>query len=311
MHQVFIAPWSEFPAFYGWIVLMGFLVTLSCGIVGNFLVLRRMALVGDAISHGVLPGIVLAFLFLGTRDSWAMVIGAMVAGVATTLLIEVIHTHSRVKQDAAIGITFSTLFAIGVILVSLYASKVDLDQDCVLYGEVSQVASYPPAVVFGVAVAPQPIFVMGLVTVITVVLVGLFYKQLLVSSFDAGLARSLGINPRVVHYALMALVSVIVVSAFESVGAILVVAMLILPAATAYLVTDRLPVMLALTAAHAALSSFFGLHLGIALDSSLAGAMVVVGFVLFCAAWAASSVRKVAGRRSALSEVSGEPMAGT
>lgn len=306
MHSIFIEPWRELPAFYGWIVLMGFLVTLSCGIIGNFLVLRKMSLVGDAISHSVLPGIVLAFLFLGTRDSWAMLVGAMAAGVATTLLIEVIHTRSRIKQDAAIGITFSTLFAIGIILVSLYASRVDLDQDCVLYGEVSLVGNFPMTKVFGVPIAPQPIFVMGLVTMATLVLIGLFYKQLLVSSFDAGLARSLGINPKFVHYALMALLSVIVVSAFESVGAILVVAMLILPASTAYLLTDRLPVMLTLTVFHAALSSFFGLHLGIALNCSVAGAMVVVGFFLFCLAWAAGGIRKLLARKAALDEVAGE-----
>src|SRR3989344_1061753 len=133
---VFVQPWTENAGTYGWILIMGFLVTAACGLVGNYLILRRMALVGDAISHSVLPGLAVAFLFSGSRGSLPMFIGALAAGVLTTILIELIHRQSRVKQDAAIGITFSTLFAIGVILICLFADKVDLDQECVLYGEI-------------------------------------------------------------------------------------------------------------------------------------------------------------------------------
>ena len=123
---------------------MGFLVTAACGLIGNYLILRRMALVGDAISHSILPGIAIAFLLAKSRSSLAMFAGALVAGIVTTLLIETIHRRSRVKQDAAIGIVFSTLFAIGVILISLFASQVDLDQDCVLYGDISFVWTASP-----------------------------------------------------------------------------------------------------------------------------------------------------------------------
>jgi manganese/zinc/iron transport system permease protein len=284
-HQVIVQPWAENAGTYGWILLMGFLVTAACGLVGNYLILRRMALVGDAISHSVLPGLAVAFLFSGSRGSLAMFLGALAAGIITTILIELIHRKSRVKQDAAIGITFSTLFAIGVILICLFADKVDLDQECVLYGEIGFVPFQPAVEWFGHEIAPEPVFRMAAVTLVVLAVIALFYKELLVTSFDPALAVSMGINTTAVHYGLMCLLSVVVVSAFESVGAILVIAMLIIPGATAYLLTDRFPVMLSLTVLHAALSSVLGLHLGIWLDCSIAGAMVVAGFVLFCLAW--------------------------
>jgi manganese/zinc/iron transport system permease protein len=282
---VFIAPWTENLPMFGWIVLMGFLVTLACGLIGNFLILRRMALVGDAISHSVLPGIAVAFLIAKNRHSLAMFIGALAAGVATTMLIEMIHRRSRVKQDAAIGIVFSTLFAVGVILISVFASQIDLDADCVLYGEISFVAIEPRVVLGGVEIAPESVFVMALVTLGVGGLTFLFYKELLVSSFDSGLAASLGINPAMMHYSLMCALSVVVVSAFQSVGAILVIAMLILPGATAFLLAQRLPAMLCLSVVHSALSALLGMHLAIWLDCAMAGAMVVAGAGLFVLAW--------------------------
>jgi manganese/zinc/iron transport system permease protein len=247
-----------------------------------------MALVGDAISHSVLPGLAVAFLVSQSRSTWAMFAGALAAGVVTTVLIELIHQRSRIKQDAAIGITFTGLFAIGVILISLFASKVDLDQDCVLYGEIGFVPLEPFVSVAGSAVGPPSVLRMAVVAMLTVVLIAVFYKELLVSSFDPGLAFSLGIHATVMHYALMAWLSVVVVSAFEAVGAILVVAMLILPGATAALLTNRLPIRLLLTVGHAALSAILGVHLAVWLVCSVAGAMVVMATVLFGLAWVLS-----------------------
>lgn len=284
-HRVFVSPWTESFGSYVWIVLMGFLVTTACGLVGNYLILRRMALVGDAISHSVLPGLAVAFLMAGSRSSLAMFVGALAAGVVTTVIIEVIHKNSRVKQDAAIGIAFSSLFAVGVILISVYASKVDLDQECVLYGEIGFVPLETFVRVGGWTLGPGSVVRMAAVALLTTLLITFFYKELLVSSFDPGLAFSLGINATVMHYSLMAWLSVVVVSAFESVGAILVIAMLILPGATASLLSNRLPVIMALTVAHAALSSLLGLHLSIWLDCSVAGAMVVMASFLFIVAW--------------------------
>ena len=286
VQRVLVSPWTTDLASYGWIALMGFFVTTACGLVGNYLILRRMALVGDAISHSVLPGLVVAYLLAGTRHSTVMFAGALVAGLLTTVLIEVIHKKSRVKQDAAIGITFSSLFAIGVILISHFASKVDLDQECVLYGEIGNIPLDGPYVQLGSLVLGPPTMVrMAVVTLVVVLLIAVFYKELLVSSFDPGLAFSLGINATVVHYSLMSMLSVVVVSAFESVGAILVIAMLILPGATASLLSHRLPVIFLLTVLHAALSSVLGVHLALWLECSIAGAMVVMAAVLFVLAW--------------------------
>lgn len=283
--RVFADPWTAAFSSTIWIALMGFFVAAACGLVGNYLILRRMALVGDAISHSVLPGIAIAFLVSKSRGSGAMFAGALAAGIFTTLLIELIHKKSRIKHDSAIGIAFTSLFAIGVILISLFASQVDLDQECVLYGEILWVPFERMVTAGGVTLGPEPVVRMGGVAIATVLLIVLFYKELLVSSFDPGLASSLGINAGVMHYALMCWLSVAVVSAFESVGAILVIAMLILPGATASLLSHRLPVMMLLTVAHAALSTVLGIHMGFWLNSSMAGAMVVMGSVLFVLAW--------------------------
>lgn len=289
-YRVMIAPWTQELSSFGWIALMGFFVTAACGLVGNYLILRRMALVGDAISHSVLPGLVLGFLVANSRGSAAMFTGALIAGVVTTILIEVIHKKSRVKQDSAIGITFSSLFAIGVILISLYADKVDLDQECVLYGEIAYIAVGSPLDWGGLSLGPPAVVRMGVILVLTGLLILVFYKELLVSSFDPGLAFSLGINPHGVHYSLMAWLSIVVVSAFESVGAILVIAMLILPGATASLLSTRLPRIHLLSLAHAAVSSVLGIHLAVWLECSIAAAMVVMGAVLFVLAWTFSPI---------------------
>lgn len=307
-HEVLVAPWTENLQMFGWIALMGFLVTMACGLIGNYLILRRMALVGDAISHSVLPGIAVAFLVAQSRDRLVMFVGALAAGLATTLLIETIHRRTRVKQDAAIGIVFSTLFAIGVILITLFASQIDLDADCVLYGEISFVALEPHVHLFGFSLGPEPVFFMALVAVFVVVLILLFYKELLVSSFDPGLAASIGVRPGVMHYCLMAALSIVVVSAFQSVGAILVVAMLILPGATAYLLTHRLSRMLVLSVVHSAVSAVVGMHLAIWLNCSMAAAMVVAGTGIFALAWVFSPSQGLIWRRIREAHTPSEPV---
>ena len=308
--RVMVEPWTENLPTTFWIVLMGFLITAACGMIGNYLILRRMALVGDAISHSVLPGLAIAFLLAHSLNTVPMFIGALGAGIVTTVLIELIHKKSRVKQDSAIGITFSTLFAIGVILISFgQMEEVHLDAECVLYGEIALVPlDLPVQTQLGpgalsvvekipllnsemflngnvLTIAPPSVIRMAVVTGITLLLILVFYKELLVTSFDSGLSSSLGINATMVHYALMAMLSVIIVSAFEAVGAILVIAMLILPGATASLLAHRLPPMFGITVLHAALSAVGGVHLATWLNCSPAGAMVVAGSVLFALAW--------------------------
>lgn len=296
LQRVLVQPWTEYLSLYGWIALMGFLSAAACGLVGNYLILRRMALIGDAVSHSILPGLVIAYLLSGTRGSAAMFAGALGAGVATTVIIESIHRRTRVKQDAAIGIAFSFLFAIGVILMSVYARQVDLDADCVLYGEISFVPLEPMVTWAGVTLGPESVVRMGVVLLVIALLVLAFYKELLVTSFDAGLAKSLGINPTVFHYGLMAVLSIVVVSAFEAVGAILVIAMLILPGATGSLLTHRLTRLHVLAVMHAAASAWLGVTLGVWLECSIAGAMVVAGSALFVLAWVFSPSQGLIGR---------------
>lgn len=313
-HRVILAPWAQDAALNGWILVMGFLVITACGLAGTYLVLRRLALMGDAISHSVLPGLAGAFLLAsvlgggagqGARSPGLMFLGALAAGLVTTVLVEFIHRRSRIKQDAAIGITFSTLFALGVVLITAFADHVDLDPDCVLYGEIGFVAFADFVRVAGRELAPEPVALMAAVALLTTLFVLLFYKELLLTSFDPGLATSAGIPAGVVHYALMGWLGVVVVSAFEAVGAILVIAMLILPGATGLLLTRRLPAILLLVPAQAALSALLGLHLALWLDCSTAAAMVVAGCGLFLLAWLAgpeSGWRRWRARRRAARE---------
>lgn len=269
---------------------MGFLVNAACGLVGNFLILRRMALVGDAISHSLLPGIAVVFLISNSRSTGLMVTGALAAGLASVWLIEFIHKKTRVKQDAALGVTFTTFFAIGVILISVFADQVDLDLECVLYGEIGWIGFEDSWLVMGTEV-PIPLLQMGVTFLVVLALVIVFYKELLVTSFDSGLATSLGIPASWIHYGLMMMLSLVIVFSFESVGAILVIAMLIMPGATGALLSDRLPHILTLSVIFGGFYSLAGIHLAEWLNCSQAGAMVVSGFGLFCLIWIASPRR--------------------
>ena len=285
---VFVQPWAEYASNSLWIVLMGFLVSGTCGLVGCFVVLRRMALVGDAISHSLLPGITLAFLLTHSRDTLPMMIGAIAAGVLTVALIEAIRYTSRIKTDAAIGIVFSSLFAVGVIMISVFADKVDLDAECVLYGELGFIPLQEVAYFGDLAIGPEPVVRMAVTAVIAIILLIAFYKEMLVTSFDAGLAASLGISPARYQYGLTLFLSIVIVSSFESVGVVLVIAMIIFPGATALLLTDRLSNALWISTAFTALYAVFGFHLATWLNASIAGGMTVIAGVLFGIVWMAS-----------------------
>jgi len=267
-----------------WIIVTGALAAASCGLLGSFLVLRKMSLIGDAISHAVLPGIALAFLLSGSRSAAPMIIGASAFGLLTAVLIETLNRRWRVQEDASIGIVFTALFAFGVVLISLFAGHIDLDQECVLYGEIA----YTPFDMLSwgeISLGPRPVWLLGIVFLIDLFFILLFYKELLISSFDPELAVSIGINATVMHYALMAAVSMTTVAAFESIGAILVVAMLIVPGATAYLLTDNLKTMLWLSVLVGIISSIAGYFVAVMWDSSIAAVMTVVSGLLFLVAF--------------------------
>ncbi|WP_248928208.1 metal ABC transporter permease [Paenibacillus hamazuiensis] len=256
------------------VILTGVLVASACGVVGCFLVLRKMAMIGDAISHSVLPGIVIAFLVSGSRESVAMMLGAAVIGLLTVFLIQLFH-QSGVQSDASIGVVFTALFAIGITMVSLYTRNIDLDLDCVLYGEIAYVP-WNTIEWFGTDIGPKAVWLVGFAFALNVLVIGLFYKQFKVCSFDPGLAAAVGIPVALFHYLLMGLVSVTTVASFESVGAILVVGMLVVPPLTAYLLTEKLSRMIVYSVLIGSASAVAGYYLAMLLDASIAASMITV-----------------------------------
>lgn len=261
-----------------WVILIGSLVAGSCGLIGSLMVLRKLSMVGDAISHAVLPGIVIAFLFSNSMSTPVMVLGAAVFGLLATIFIQGME-HLGIQTEAAIGISFTALFAMGVVLLSLFADSVHLDLQHVLYGEIAYEPYY--LITLGGITLPKAVWVMGSVFLITLFLIFLFYKELKITSFDPLLASSLGIPVLFFHYLAMGLVSLNTVAAFESVGAILVVAMLIVPGAIAYLWTNRFHRMLVLSVFFGVLSAVSGYWLAALFDVSIAGMMSVSAALLF------------------------------
>ncbi len=297
-HAVFVEAWTEGFSISLWIVAMGFFTTAACGLVGNYLLLRRMALIGDAISHSILFGLVVVFLLFRHVSTPIMFAGAVGAGLLTVGIIEFIHRQSRVKADAAICIAFTVLFAAGVVLLSVaeVGGPVHIDAECVLYGEIAFVPLEPAAVVGGLSLGPVPVVRMAMVFCVLLLLITLFYKELLVTSFDSGLAVSIGLGFGVWHYGLMSALSVVIVSAFEAVGAILPIAMLVVPPMFAAQLSERLPTRLLLTTIHALLAALIGYHLSVWLECSAAGAMVVASALLFVGAWIGTALWHPIGR---------------
>ena len=275
------------------VILTGILAAGSCALIGSFLVLRKNAMLGDAISHAVLPGLVIAFLITSSRNVVPMLLGAAVMGLFTAYLTETLGRTKRLYTDAALGVVFTTLFAIGVILVAVFANSVDLDQDCVLYGEIAY-TPWNTLVIGGMDLGPRPLWILGGALIADLLFIVFFFRQLVICSFDPEMAKAVGINERLWHYLLMTMVSLTVVAAFESVGAILVVAMLIVPGATAYLLTSNLKLMLVLSVLVGIIAAVGGFYGAAALDASIAGMMsVVAGLVFAVAMIAKAAVRHI------------------
>jgi manganese/zinc/iron transport system permease protein len=282
-------------AFDTWIVIVGALCAVACALPGCFLVLRRMSMMGDAISHAVLPGLALGFLISGSRSSVSMFIGAAVVGVLTAVFTQWVSRFGRVDRGAAMGIVFTTLFALGLLLIVRAADHVDLDPGCVLYGAV-ELTPLDVVYTFGVGdlliEVPRAAVVLSVVVLVNAALIGLLYKEFNLSSFDPSLATTVGINASLMHYLLMAMVAVTTVAAFEAVGSIIVIAMLIVPPATAYLLTDRLGVMLIISAVLGMFSAAFG-HIGAILlppvlgfeSTNTSGMIACAAGILFLASW--------------------------
>jgi manganese/zinc/iron transport system permease protein len=261
-----------------WILLTAIATNSACALVGCFLVLRRMSLMGDALSHAVLPGLAIAFIFSGSYSIGPLLFGAIAAGLLTTFLTQTLHQYAGVPSDASMGVVFTSLFALGVILIKTGVQGVHFDT-CVYQGalEFAWILTWN---VFGYEV-PRAFIVTAGVFLINAAVITLLWKELKVSSFDPALATTMGFSAGVLHYLLMAMVAVTAVASFEAVGSILVVAMLIIPAATAHLLSDRLASMMLLSVAVAVLAAVLGYVLGVWLDTNLAGMITVAAAGLF------------------------------
>ncbi len=286
-------------------MLAGTLAALTCGLLGNFLVLRKLSLMGDAISHAVLPGLVAGFMITGARTSLPMFVGAAIAGLVTVLLVEVIRRLGRVEPGAAMGVSFSILFALGVVLIERAASHVDLDADCVLNGQMETIFWNPPAdwgafftteTFFGEAGVPRQVWTLLVMFGVACAFVGLLFKELRIAAFDPELATTQGIHAGAMHVGLMVVVASATVASFEAVGSILVIAMLICPAAIARLLTDRLSSQIWVSLIAALTTGVVGylagarwaVHLGMPRSLDAAGMMTIVAGALLVLAIAFS-----------------------
>ncbi len=222
----------------GWIIVIGALAAIACAVPGVFLVVRREAMLADALSHAALPGIAGAFLMSGTRDPLWMFLGAVGAGLLVAIGARGIAALGRVDAGAAMGIAFTTLFALGLVAIVQAADRVDLDPSCVLFGSL-ELAPLDTIDVGGAAV-PRAAVVLACVAAINLAVAALLWKEFTITAFDAPLARALNLRPRVIELLVLAMAAATCVAAFEAVGSILVVAMIVIPAASARLMSDRL-----------------------------------------------------------------------
>lgn len=262
------------------IQLIASLVAIACAIPGTFLVLRKMAMISDAISHSILPGIVVGFFITHDLNSPMLILLAALTGIITVILVEYIQKTGLVKEDTAIGLVFPALFSIGVILIAKNANDVHLDVDAVLLGELA-FAPFDRLIISGTDIGPKSLWIIGSILLITIGLLFAFFKELKISTFDVGLAASLGFSPTIIHYGLMSVSSITTVGAFDAVGAILVVALMIAPSATAYLLTNNLKRMLAYSICFGVFSAISGYWLAHGLDASIAGSITTMLGLLF------------------------------
>ena len=259
-----------------WILATAATTNVACAIVGCFLVLRRMSLMGDAIVHAVLPGLVLAFLFSGSLHIVPLFIGAAAMGLLTTFLTQTLHQYARVPSDASMGVIFTSLFALGVVLLKVYVSGIHFDVQCVYQGALEHVPFTDT-----MWSVPRPLLSLLVVLIANSLIILLLWKELKVSAFDANLSTTLGFSATLMHYLLMTMVAVTTVASFEAVGSILVVGMLIVPAATAHLLCDRLYLMILISALVGLAAAVLGFFLARWFDTNYAGMMSVAVGVLF------------------------------
>jgi len=274
------------------IQLIASIVAAACALPGVFLVLRKMSLISDAISHSILPGIVVGFFITQDLNSPLNILLAALTGIVTVILVEFIQKTGLVKEDTAIGLVFPAMFSIGVILIALNANDVHLDIDAVLVGELA-FTPFDRMLINGIDLGPKALWIMGVILIVTISLLVTFFKELKISTFDEGLATALGFSPVVIHYGLMSIASVTTVGAFDAVGAILVVALMIAPAATVYLLTDNLKKLLMGSVVVGVFSAIAGYWVAHWLDATIAGAISTVLGIVFLMSYLFAPTRGV------------------
>lgn len=262
------------------IQIIAVIVAVACALPGTFLVLRKMSMMSDSITHTILLGIVLAFFVTHDLSSPFLIAGAALMGVITVWLTELLSRTRLLAEDAAIGVVFPLLFSIAIILITRYAGSVHLDTDSVLLGELA-FAPFDRMLIGGVDIGAKAIYTSGILLLINLAAIIIFFKEAKVVTFDPMLAAVLGFSPAFVHYGLMTLVSLTTVGAFQAVGSVLVVAFMIGPPVTAYLLTDDLRHMLILSGTIGAVNGILGYQAAALLDVSIAGSMAVVTGLLF------------------------------
>lgn len=298
---------AEWTTFDTWTAITASVAAMSCALPGTFLLLRRQSMLGDALSHTALPGIVVAFLVhyhmkssgwitdeSGATEHMFLFVGAVIAGLLTAFLTETVQKLGNVESSAALGVIYTSLFAFGLLMIRRWTDQVHLDADCVLFGRLESCFMYT----VGSTDIPKAAVVNGGILLLNLFLLTIFFKELRISTFDPALAHSQGVNSTFMHYALMAITSVTLVAAFESVGSILVITVLVAPPATAFLLTTRLRTMIGLALLIATLSAFLGQALAIVTpnvfhwvgleevdDASVSGMIAIACGLLFFAAF--------------------------
>lgn len=263
-----------------WTLAIAVLTAVVCSLCGVFLVVKHESMIAEALSHAVLPGILIAFLVFQDRTSPWLIISAGLSGLLMVWVVETIRKTGLVDGDAALGIVFSALFSVGIICANLGLNRVHFDSHCIIDGNLSM-AALRPLIVNGTEIAPYAFVLMATVLVLLMGFIAAFYKELKLMMFDAALAQTFGFRPTLMHLIWLALVSITTVSAFEIAGSILVVALMIAPPATAFLLTRRLGVMLVISSAIGVISSVLGFWLGMGLDIAPTGPIASVAGIMF------------------------------
>lgn len=262
------------------IQIIAILVASSCALPGTFLLLRKMAMMTDAISHSILLGIVVAFFLIKDIASPFLIAGAALSGVLTVFFVEILNKKKFVSNDASIGLVFPLLFSIGIILIGLFAWNIHLDIHAVLLGELA-FAPFDRIYYLGKDLGPKSIYVMGSILVLNIAFITIFYKELKITTFDQNLSAAFRFFPKIINIALMTLVSITCVGAFDSVGSILVIALMIVPPCCAFMLTKSLSKMLILSVLIGIFSSVCGFWVANLLNANIAGSMAVVSGVIF------------------------------